>query len=75
MIGVFQTVVSSTALRGGQRWAWIVMWVWPAYLLVESMVLANEPTRGLGFAAFDASLAAILALALLLSARRYLRPG
>jgi len=75
VMGVFQTMVSGTALRGGQRWAWVAMWVWPIYLLADALVLANEPSRGIGYAAFNASFAALLGLALLLSRRRYLSPG
>lgn len=75
MLGVLLAVISATALRDGQRWAWFAMWAWPAYLLADAVNLAYERTRGLGYAAFDASLAAIIALVLLLSARRYLGPA
>ena len=73
VIAVLQVAISSTALRSGDRWAWLAMWVWPLYLLADAVNLANEPTRGLEFAAYNASLAAVTALTLLLSARRYLR--
>lgn len=73
VMAVFQLAVSSTALRSGERWAWLVMWVWPLYLLADAVNLANEPTRGLEYAAFNASLAAVTAATLLLSARRFLR--
>jgi hypothetical protein len=72
-IGVLQTAISTGAMRGGRRWAWLAMWVWPLYMLADALNLANEPTRGLGYGAFDAALAAITPLTLLLSARRYLR--
>ena len=75
VMGVFQAAVSGTALRDGQCWAWAAMWVWPVYLLADAVVLANEPTRGLGYAAFNASFAAFLGLALFLSRRRYLGQG
>jgi len=73
VIAVLQLAISATALRSGDRWAWLVMWVWPLYLLADAVNLANEPTRGPEFAAFNASLAAITALTLALSWRRYLR--
>jgi hypothetical protein len=73
VLGLLLALISATALRGGQRWAWFTMWIWPAYLLADAVVLAYEPTRGLGLAAFDATLALVMALALLLSRRRY--PG
>ena len=72
-IGVLQTAISAGALRSSQRWAWMAMWVYPLYMLADGVNLANEPTRGLGYAAFDVALAAITALTLVLSARRYLR--
>ncbi len=75
VMGLLLAVISATALRGGQRWAWFTMWIWPAYLLADAVVLAYEPTRGLGFAAFDATLALLMAMALLLSRRRYLSTG
>ena len=71
VIGVLQIAISSTGLRSGRLWAWLVMWVWPVYLLADAVNLANEPTRGLEYAALNASLAAITALTLLLSSRGY----
>jgi hypothetical protein len=73
VIAVLQIAVASTALRSGHRWAWLVMWLWPLYGVVDSVNLATEPTRGLAYAAFDASVAAVMAVTLLLSSRRYLR--
>ena len=73
VIGVLTAAVGGGALRGGERWAWMAMWVWPVYMLAGAVVLANEPTRGLGFAAFDGFMAGVTILVLLLSARRYLR--
>lgn len=75
VIGVLTAALGATALRDGQRWAWITMWVWPVYMLAGALNLANEPTRGLGFSAFDVVLAGITILVLVLSARRYLRPA
>jgi hypothetical protein len=74
MIGLLLAVISATALRGGQRWAWFAMWMWPAYLVADAVNLANEPSRGLGFAAFDASLGAVIVVVLILARRGYLRP-
>lgn len=75
VIGLLMAVISAAALRGGQRWAWFTMWIWPAYLLADAVALANEPSRGMGYAAFNGSLAMVTAVVLLLSRGRYRRLG
>jgi DMSO/TMAO reductase YedYZ heme-binding membrane subunit len=37
-VAVVLTVgIASTALRRGERWAWLVLWVWPAFFVVHGI--------------------------------------
>jgi len=73
VIGVLTTAISVTALRGGERWAWVAMLIWPVFN-------ASFAVFGNGWAGREATVIAawlvILALpviALALSAPAYLR--
>ena len=55
-VAVVLTVgIATTALRRGERWAWAVMWVWPAFFVVH----------GAAFFVVDYAFAALGVLALL----------
>lgn len=76
VIGILQTVVSATALRDGQRWAWLLMWIWPAYAVADLLVLTTRPGGPeVASIVYSASVALLAVLALGLSHRRYLRGG
>ena len=58
-VAVVLTVgIATTALRRGERWAWAVMWVWPAFFVVH----------GAAFFVVDHAFAALGVLALLAAA-------
>lgn len=64
-------LLSANAFRGGQRWAWGAMWLFPLVLAGYAAVFLNRQVTSL--AAYCGALAAISALVLLLSIRRFRR--
>jgi len=55
LVAVVLTVaVAATAFRRGERWAWLALWVWPAFFVVH----------GFAFFAFDFVFAALGTVAL-----------
>lgn len=75
VIAVLQTAICATALRGGQRWAWFVMWIWPVYAMVDLLVLTTDgPGRPeIASIVYSTVVAVVTVLALVLSRGRYLR--
>lgn len=73
VIGVLQTAICATALRGGQRWAWFVMWIWPVYAVVDLLVLTTAgPGRPeIASVVYSTAVAVVTVLALVLSRGRY----
>jgi hypothetical protein len=57
---VLSLAVTLVPFRRGERWAWTVLWVWPAFFVVH----------GLAFFAFDFVFAALGVIALLVTAPR-----
>ncbi|MHB1133978.1 MAG: hypothetical protein ACYC4L_16550, partial [Chloroflexota bacterium] len=74
-LGLLSAVVSWTALRRGERWAWYAMWVWPLWTaLVVFLTLRVEKVPGAGtpIPAISGSIFFVITvLALLLSYRKY----
>jgi hypothetical protein len=49
LIGLLTLAITMFGLRRGQRWAWLTMWLWPAWLaLVLIMLLLTEKVPGAG---------------------------
>lgn len=57
---VLTLAIAFTAFRRGERWAWLALWVWPAFFVVHGIVVFPV----------DFVFAAIAALALLVSTPR-----
>jgi hypothetical protein len=72
---LFTLAIAATALRRGERWAWLAMWVWPAFFatyiaLVYS--LERVPGSGTPVPVISGSVIGVLSVAVLvLSYRRY----
>jgi hypothetical protein len=77
LTGVVILAVSATALRRGERWAWLVMWAVPLTVAVIEAILLTSPRvpgSGIPVPVISGSIIIALSLAVLvLSARRYLR--
>ena len=39
VVGVLSTLVSLTAFRQGERWAWYAMWIWPLWIALILPIL------------------------------------
>jgi hypothetical protein len=49
LIGLLSLAITVFGLRRGQRWAWVTMWLWPAWLvLLMIMLLLTEKVPGAG---------------------------
>jgi hypothetical protein len=77
LTGVMILGVSATALRRGERWAWLVMWAVPLTVaVIEAMLLTSPraPGSGVPVPVISGSIIIVLSLAILaLSGRRYVR--
>lgn len=77
MAGLFSLAISVTALRRGDRWAWIAMWAWPLWVvLVYALfwVAQPDPSAGTPVPIMSGTVFLVIAVATLgLSSRRYLR--
>lgn len=75
VFGILSTVVSLTALRRGERWAWYAMWLWPVWMVFIVLLLLSaykQVGSGIPPPVVSGSIFSILAgLALLLSFRKY----
>ena len=73
VIGLFGTAISVTALRGGARWAWLTMFVWPLFGLSYTVFSLGKPfaTIDAGAIAWISVFVIVPLLALALSRRRY----
>jgi len=67
------TLIASTKLRGGDRWAWYVLWILPGVLAVATVLFSTHKQEYV--AAFYGVFAILAALGLVLPARRFLRRG
>jgi hypothetical protein len=76
LVGLLSLAISVTALKQGERWAWLAMWVWPlSVALVIPLLLgaARTPGAGVPVPVISGSIVFVIAVAtLLLSSRRYL---
>lgn len=41
VIGILSSLVSLTAFRQGERWAWYAMWIWPLWIVLVDPLLLN----------------------------------
>lgn len=49
LVGALTLAIAIYGLRRGQRWAWLTMWLWPAWLVLGLlMVLVPERVPGAG---------------------------
>ena len=77
LTGVMTLAISATALRRGERWAWLVMWAFPLTIAAALAILLfspRVPDSGVPIPVYSGSIILVLSLAVLvLSAPRYLR--
>jgi hypothetical protein len=77
LTGVLTLAISATAVRRGERWAWLVMWAFPLTVGVGLAILLFSlrlPDSGVPVPVISGSIIIVLSLAVLvLSAPRYLR--
>ena len=75
MVGLLSLAVAINGLRRGERWAWLTMWLWPAWLvllLVQLMFTERVPGAGIPVPAISGSIFLVVTLGLLaLSYRKY----
>jgi hypothetical protein len=76
LFGILSLAICVTALRGGERWAWYAMWVWPLGVALIVAVLWSAiqgPGEGIPVPIISGSITIVISvLTLALSARRYL---
>jgi len=66
VVGVYSAVVCIYGLRAGQRWAWLSLWLLPAYMLPGiAGLLGTDNQQAFGY--FGLALVAVAALGLLVS--------
>lgn len=77
VVGLLSLAISLTALRRGERWAWLAMWAWPLWILLIYVVFwTAQPDLGSGIPVPLISgtvLLVVTIVTLALSYRRYLR--
>jgi hypothetical protein len=75
VLGLFSMALALTALRRGERWAWVAMWLWTLWLALIMLLLLNalkQPGPGIPPPLASGSVFIVLSvLALLLSYRKY----
>jgi hypothetical protein len=79
LIGLLTLAITIFGLRRSQRWAWLTMWLWPAWLaLVLIMILLTEKVPGAGIPVpmISGTVFLIITVAtLILSYRKYNPPS
>ena len=74
-VGLLSLAVAIYGLRRGERWAWLTMWLWPAWLvllLVQLMFTERVLGAGIPVPAISGSIFLVVTLGLLaLSYRKY----
>ena len=75
LLGILSLAICVTALRRGERWAWLAMWVWPLGVALIVAVLWSAirgPGEGIPVPIISGSITIVISvLTLALSARRY----
>jgi hypothetical protein len=75
--GLFSLAISLTALRRGERWAWMAMWTWPLWVVLIYplfWVAEPHPSAGTPVPIISGTIFLVITVATLgLSYRRYLR--
>lgn len=77
MFGLLSLAISVTALRGGQRWAWWAMSVWPLWLALNYLLMwiaQPDLSSGIPVPLISGTVFLVITVATLaFSSRRYLR--
>jgi hypothetical protein len=52
-MGIFGVAITLRPYRRGEKWAWFVLWYWPAHLIIHSVAFGTYPIDGtLAFVTF-----------------------
>lgn len=69
-LGALTAIISATKLRAGERWAWSVLWIFPAILIITAVLMISHDQAYVAYYYIGA--AAVATLALILPARKFL---
>ncbi len=69
--GFLVTVISSTAYRKGERWAWYILWSVPVFFLGSTAITMSIGSSASGLLPYTMSFVILSLLGLLLSFRRF----
>lgn len=69
------TVISSTAYRKGERWAWYTLWIVPIYFLGSAAIIMSVGPSAMGLLPFLALFTILPLLGLLLPFRKFFPKG
>jgi len=68
--GVLTMGIAAVPFRRGEGWAWYVLWIWPVFLVIQTVnSFLSTPGGGLGWQ-LDFAFIFVLSAALLISLRR-----